>query len=71
MYWMTKRIPHTDRDMIIACFAYCEAKPFWWRWFYGWRKSDRESCTFTLTEKAWVALMDLVDENPHYPILKK
>lgn len=18
---------------------YCEAKPFWWRWFFGWRKS--------------------------------
>lgn len=60
MYWMTRKITHEEDALKIACFAYCEGKPFWWRWFYGWRLTDREGCVFILTEKAWINLFEIV-----------
>ena len=43
------------------CFAYCEGRGWLWRMFFGWRKSDRQGCTFLLPTKAIKEIENLAD----------
>lgn len=51
------------------CCAYCEAKPFWWKWFFGWRKTNRHGMYFRLTPKQHKFLMDWAYKIDEYEIL--
>lgn len=47
----------TEEEMILL-EMYCEAKPFWWRWFFGWRKTKvvadgLEWYYYKVPRKAW------------------
>lgn len=59
---MKKRfIERKDGFMIDMAFAYCMAKPFWWSWFFGWRLTNEQGCTFILSKKAWKELEEYIN----------
>lgn len=48
----------TDKRLQIICLAYCDAKPFWWGWFFGWRGAYADcSMDFKLTPKVYETLV--------------
>lgn len=59
----TRRIKHADGHLIDLAFAYCMAKPWIWRCFFGWRKSTTTDCVFTLSKRAWRELENFIKEN--------
>lgn len=32
---------------------YCEGKPFWWNWFFGWRGTHNDGCYYIIPEKIY------------------
>lgn len=60
---MKKRfIDRTNGWLIDLAFAYCMAKPFWWRCFFGWRLTNDKGCEFILSKKAWRNLENYIEE---------
>ena len=51
------KIRYEDYEMPLVKLAelYCEAKPFWWNWFFGWRgtfsKENGYFCYYILPRK--------------------
>lgn len=60
MYWTTRRVNWEDKEMLIACYAYCETKPFWWNWFFGLRKIDGKGASFKLKEITWLKFDEII-----------
>lgn len=51
------------------CSVFCEAKPFWWKWFFGWRKTNRHGMYFRLTPKQHNFIMEWAYKIDEYEIL--
>ena len=41
----------TTEIMRDLCGLYCDAKPFWWRLFFGWRKTTARGAYFKMSER--------------------
>lgn len=59
----------TTEIMKDLCALYCNAKPFWWRLFFGWRKTTARGCYFKMTEKAHKEIEALAYKWDEYEIL--
>jgi len=43
------------KDLAIAELLeiYCEGKPFWWNWFFGWRGTYGDWAFYVIPEKTY------------------
>ena len=59
----------THEIMIDLCWLYCDAKPFYWKWFFGWRKTNSKGSYFRIGEKAYQEILKLAYKWDEYEIL--
>jgi hypothetical protein len=63
------RYLETDNNMIELCNLYCRAKPWLWRLFFGWYKTNSYGAYFKLTEKQHDEILRVAKELTGYEIL--
>ena len=54
-----KAIPKQEKKIIILCWLTEDAKPFFWRWFFGWRGVRNDGAQiFSFSKKDWKAIAE-------------
>lgn len=66
---MCKLYLEDNEIMKALCIVFCAAKPFWWRWFFGWRKTNKHGMYFRLTPKQHNFLLGWAYDIDEYQIL--
>ena len=64
------RLYLVDYEKATALFdLYCQAKPWVWRLFFGWRKANRHGAYYRLTEKQYKLINEIAMEVLDYEVL--